>query len=513
MLLLKRQRALSRKYRFRKFLHGDGHPEERFIFMKHKFMVLFIFVPGVALISGCASVSATREMDDIKRQVASRTKMSTDWRGGTSEHKEIAEKIQSILKDKLTVDMAVEIALLNNPSLQAVFEDLGIAKADLVKAGLPQNPTVHSFMRSPSHEGKTNIEIEVEQNILDILVLPLRKRLASAQIEQVKFNVGQAVLELDNEVRSAYYTLQAAKQLYTMQEKILKAAESAVELAERQLKAGNINDLILTGHQLALYQVKTNLIQNEAEVSAAHEELARLMGLSGHAMSWDIVEDLPYISKEESSLEELEAKAMTQNFDLAAARQEVKIRQRALGLNRMQIIPDIQAGFNTERETDGERLSGPAFAVEVPLFDQKQSGVARSKAQLRQGQARLKAKEDEIRAELRSQYAKLRATRKLIETYKGTVIPLHAQLIDSLQKHYNYMLVGVYDLLDAKKEEVEAIRQFLDSLKNYWIIRSDLERLAGERLTFIPEEDAGSSTESPKDTKAEKMQHHEHGGH
>jgi len=477
-----------------------------------KFRVSFVFIIGVLFLSGCASLADNREMEDIKSQIVLRTKMTTDWHAGTSEDRQVIEKIQSMLNDKLTVDMAVEIALLNNPSLQATFEELGIAKADLVKAGLLKNPMFQGSIRRPNHDGKTNTEFEVTQNILDILALPLRKRLANAQIEQVKFHVGHEVLKLDSEVRSAYYTLQSDQQMYAMQQKILKAAESAVELAERQLKAGNINDLVLTGHQMTLYQAKADLIQNEAEVTEAREHLGRLMGLTNQNMSWNIVEDLPSISQKETSLEELEAKAIAQNFDLAAARQEVKVMQKAVSISRVEIIPDIEAGFNTEKETDGGKRSGPVFAVEVPLFDQKQSSVSRAKAQLRQSEKRLKALEDEILAEVRSKYAKLIAVKNLVETYKDTVIPLHAQFIDSLQKHYNYMLVGVYDLLDAKKEEVEAIHQFLENLREYWIIRSELESLAGERFTFIPEERMESSTIQEDKAGMEHMNHQNHGG-
>ena len=50
------------------------------------------------------------------------------------------DTIASLLAKPLTVDAAVQIALLNNPGLQATLEELGIAQADLVQAGLLSNP-------------------------------------------------------------------------------------------------------------------------------------------------------------------------------------------------------------------------------------------------------------------------------------------------------------------------------------------------------------------------------------
>jgi cobalt-zinc-cadmium efflux system outer membrane protein len=149
--------------------------------------------------------------------------------------------------------------------------------------------------------------------------------------------------------------------------------------------------------------------------------------------------------------------------------------------------------------------------VEVPLFDQKQSTVARSKAELKQAKALLKAKEDEVISEVRSKYARLVAVRSMAESYIESALPLHAQLIDSLQKHYNFMLVGVYDLLNAKKEESEAYHNFVETLKDYWILRSELELLTGEKMTYFPAAKM-KEDKSPKPTMQEHHNHSQHGG-
>lgn len=470
-----------------------------------------IFIAVVCLMQGCASLSTSGEKEEIMRHINSRTKMNIVFPKVSPEDKQIVERVESLTKHGLTPDGAVEIALLHNPSFQAVLEELGIAKAEVVQAGLLKNPSLHTFIRKPDHEGKTNAEFEVKQDILDIFLMPLRRKLANAQIEQVKYTIGHAALKLDSDVRAGYYALQSAQQLYAMQEKILKAAQSAAELSERQFKAGNINDLVLSGRQLALYQAQTFLSEQEAAVVEARENLSRFMGLSSDSVAWNIPGELPYIAREEGSLEELERSALADNFDVAAARQDVKVKQRALSVSRLGIVPYVAAGFNTESETDGQRLSGPVFEVEVPLFDRKQSPVARAQAHLRQSEARLKAKKDEVLSEVRSKYAQLLAMRKNVEIYKGKVIPLHARFIDSLQRHYNYMLVGVYDLLNAKKDEVEAIRQFLKSLKEYWVIRSRIEQLAGRHFSFTPEGDTESITQPPKQADAGTVDHHHHG--
>ncbi len=482
------------------------------VYMKMRITKLTIFLILIGTVSGCASVSTRKELSDMQGKIEQRTQKKLDWNFNSKDEETIQQKIKIALQGKLTVDTAVEIALINNPSLQASFEELGIAKADLIQFGLLKNPSFQGSFREPSNDGETNTEFEVKQDVLNLLTFPLRKGLANTQLEQVKYSIGEAVLHLVSEVRNAYYTLQATKQMQAMQQKIIKVEESALELAQRQFDAGNVNDLVLTGHQLAFNRVQLDLRQRDVEVNDSKEYLGRLLGLSNQDMNWDIDDSLPYISEEEPAVEVLETKAMLQNFDLLMAQQEVKAMKKALNVSRVNVLPEIHAGFNTEKESNGERLEGPVFEMEVPLFDQKQTFVARSKAQLRHSQERLRAKEDEVISELRSKYKRLQTAKGMVEIYLKSVLPLHAQLIDSLQKHYNFMLVGVYDLLNAKKEEIESYHKFIESLKEYWILRSELELLAGEKIDYIPAENP--SMDGP--TKTPALEHHHnqanHGG-
>jgi cobalt-zinc-cadmium efflux system outer membrane protein len=44
------------------------------------------------------------------------------------------------------------------------------------------------------------------------------------------------------------------------------------------------------------------------------------------------------------------------------------------------------------------------------------------------------------------------------------------------------MLLGVYQLIQAKQAEYDAYRQYIEAVRDYWIARSDLERAVGGRL-------------------------------
>ena len=90
-------------------------------------------ISALFFLSGCTSVSLNGGFPEVGALVEERSGLKLYWNNGTDLDKEAAAKLDSLLKRKLTVDDAVQIALLNNRDLQAVYADLGVAQADLVR--------------------------------------------------------------------------------------------------------------------------------------------------------------------------------------------------------------------------------------------------------------------------------------------------------------------------------------------------------------------------------------------
>jgi cobalt-zinc-cadmium efflux system outer membrane protein len=394
----------------------------------------------------------------------------------------VKEQIQSLLQEPLTAETAVQIALLNNPALQATYEELGIAQADLVQAGLLQNPVFIGSWRSSSHTSVLNSEYALAQNFLDIFLLPLRKKLAAAQFEQAKLRVSDAVLSFNRQVRTAYYTLQGAEHIHTMRQTVMQAAEVAGELVERQHKAGNINDLELATQQGAFQQAKLELTQSETAVQLDRERLHQLLGFTEAQITWRVVEQMPALPSADSTPDALEALALSQRLDLAAAQKSLDILRRARTITRLGIVPAVDVGVDTEHDLDHAWVTGPTLNVEVPIFDQRQAARARANAQLRQAQQQLAAREAEIRSEVRADITRLKAARQTAELYRDSLIPIRERIVAETQKHVNYMLLGVFQLLQAKRDEVNTTREYLEALRDYWIAVAELERAVGGKL-------------------------------
>jgi len=229
--------------------------------------------------------------------------------------------------------------------------------------------------------------------------------------------------------------------------------------------------------------MRLELANSEIAILDAREQLTRLMGLWGHQTDWRLPEQLPDIPTNEISLEHLESMAIENRLDLAAEKKGVEALAQALGITiDWRWVGQIEVGISTERETDRTWVTGPALAIELPIFNQRQADIARLESQLRRSQKRLTAQAIEIRSEVRSLRNHLVMQRNLIDHYRRTVLPLKEQIVDLTLKNYNYMLTGAFDLLVAKQQELEAYQKYIEALRGYWIVRADMQRSLGGRL-------------------------------
>ncbi|HYD01635.1 MAG TPA: hypothetical protein VEB22_10450, partial [Phycisphaerales bacterium] len=101
--------------------------------------VIALFLAAAA---GCATVEPGRGFDDVSRTAAERApgRPGVRWDRGGSDDAQARAAVDGLLARELTVETAVQVALLNNRGLRAEYHELDLAQADLVRAGLLRNP-------------------------------------------------------------------------------------------------------------------------------------------------------------------------------------------------------------------------------------------------------------------------------------------------------------------------------------------------------------------------------------
>lgn len=451
-----------------------------------KRLVLSCVVVVAVGLGGCAAVAVDPHagFPQVSQLVTERTGKEVTWTPGTEEAPPALEVIEARLKDGLSEDKAVQIALLNNRNLQALYTRLGIAQADLVQASLLHNPVVDAAAGFPVGGGIVDLTFGGAMDFIDFLYVPLRKRVATARFEETKLRVAAEVLDLAWRTQTAFYRHQANEQMLEMRRQVTASTAASFELAQRMREAGNIRELDLALERALAEQAKLDLRLTEVAVRESREQLNEFMGLWGEeAGTWELASArLPDPPRESPDGARFEARVIERSLDLAAAERLIAAAAENVALDRASgLFPEVVGGGKGER--DGHEWEpGPTFTLPLPFFDRGQARVARAQVELRQARELRHALAVRIRAVARSTRDRLAGYHDRALYYHDVLLPVFDCVLQETQLQYNAMQVGPLDLLRAKEQQIEAAVRYIDALREYWTARADLALISAGRL-------------------------------
>ena len=434
-------------------------------------------------LTGCATVNLSAGFPEVGATVQERSATRIVWNGGTELDEEAAAQIRSLLRQKLTVDDAVQVAMLNNRELQGIYADLGLAQADLVQAGLFKNPILDAAILFPLSGVRPDLQLSVAVNLLDALYVPLRKRVAAAQFEEAKLRVTGAVLDFTAQVRRAFYMHQANEQMVDLRRTIVQALTASLAVSQRLHEAGNISELDLVRDRAQTEASKVMLRSVESAERQSREQLNTLLGAWGDDTGWEIDGRMPDIPAEAPQLDGVERIALARSIDLSHARQRIVVAGQQLGYSRASaLVPDVDFGASAEREAGEGWKVGPAVTIPVPLFDQGQARIARAASELRRAQQEYYALGVRIRAAARAVQDRIASARDRALYYRDILLPLRERIVNEGQLHYNAMQIGIFQLLRDREQQIETGVAYVEALRDYWLARADLLQIASGRL-------------------------------
>ncbi len=451
-------------------------------------------------LAGCTTVPSDLGRADVDALIAER-----GWSVPTQ-----GPRLDALLTEPLTPDAAIQVVLINNPGLQASLARLGFGAADVYAAGRLSNPSFSAGWLDSDAVGEgTQRTLGVALPFADLLTLPARAGMAKAEFAALKSSVAGEVIATLTDAEIAFYRHVADRRVQDIRVRRATAAALAVELAARFHAAGNINDRELAEQRAAAAEAQLERLEGAARVQASRARLAALLGLST-AGGWQVELALAAPPEQERPLAELEALARQQRLDLVAARAEADVLAQRLGVTRWsRWLGDIELGYERERETDGARLRGPTVDLEIPLFNQHRDDLLVAEATLGQAVAGLTALTLEVENGVRLAYAGVNNARARVAVYRDNLIPAQADVVARTQEQVNFMLTGVFELLDVKRDELAAQEGYLQSVSDYWIARAELGRAVGARQPAAVGEPV--EMESPSEDAGHEH-HHNHGG-
>jgi cobalt-zinc-cadmium efflux system outer membrane protein len=306
--------------------------------------------------------------------------------------------------------------------------------------------------------------------------LPRRRAIGRAAFDAAQLRVTSEVLRFGGDVRSAYYDLLAATLHVAQSRTAMDAAQAAVDVALKQHQAQNITDLDLENEQALYEQAKLELSASERQLVIAREALIRDLGLRDASLVIRLPDAFPSLPQNELEQQQLEQLAATQRLDLAIARRELEIAERRVPMARLAALREVDVDVHYEREPSGEHTVGPGIQLPIPIFDTGRAARSRAEAEWLRAAHTVNALMAESASRLRGARAVLTEARARVEYYRDVVLPRRKRIVELTKLEHNAMLVGIFQLLQARQNEAQAERDAIDAQREYWSARIALDR-------------------------------------
>jgi outer membrane protein TolC len=433
---------------------------------------------AVLVLAGCASVNIDQAIQDTNQAAPGFTSGKLEL-SRTDQQRQARERLASeLLAKPLSMDDAVQLALANSPSVQALIAQSWSEMASANQAGRIGNP-IFTFERV-----RIGDELEIGRllsfGLLDLLTLPQRQVIARNQVAQAKTQLSANVVEQVSQVRQAWVRAVAARQLLLYAQQVNRSAQASAELARRMQQVGNFTKL-QRARQHAFYADATAQLASATHAAtAAREELVRQLGLTTEqARELKLPDRLPDLPKEPKAPGDVSAAALQQRLDVQLARLQLDVAGRSQGLALLNALFDVEAGVRRDTIFDNhegtkQTARGWELEIRLPLFDWGGAQRAQMNAQSLMAANRYDAVIRSASSQLRESYSAYRTALDLARHYRDEVVPLRTTISEENLLRYNGMLIGVFELLADHRDQVSTVMAAINAQQQFWLADAGL---------------------------------------
>jgi len=438
---------------------------------------LFAVVP-LALLGGCASLSPDGGMGAVAAIAGQDLNKDLVKVRSGDDAARTQNAVTRLLQQSLSADEAVQIALLNNLGLQAVYNQLGVDEAVFVQMSRPPVPSFSISRVSTSLE--LDIERQIVGSILSIATLPARAKIAGMRFEQAQLRAALETLSLAAETRRAYFKAVAARQRVAALSGVQSQAVNAAALAGHLTQTGAVNKLEQAQRQVVAAEIEAQLEAARQQATSEREKLTRLMGLWHYDIASVLPSALPPLPNSLRSLRAIEQEAMDRRVDLQIARLEVEALAKSYGLTRTTRFANVldAAGISKTQKDRGEgpHADGGGFeiAFEIPIYDFGRARVREAEQRYMEAVNLLGEKVVNAASEARQAYAAYKSTYGIATKYDTDVLPLRETISQETELQYNAMQVDAFALIQAAKDKRMAQLASIEARKDFWLASTDL---------------------------------------
>lgn len=388
------------------------------------------------------------------------------------------DPVQPWLRQSWDLPALTLAAFYFHPALDVARAQWEVAEAGVISAGARPNPTL-GIAPEFSFNPESGVSPWIAGFNFDIPIETAGKRgyrvdEARHLSEAARFNIGSVAWDVFSNLRDnlvAFATASAHMELLQARAEI---QDEIVKLLERRLAAGDIAPHELAGARIELARTQLQLQEAQRELIGSRTGITEAIGVPAEGVAGvEFDYDLKQLPPAAVSERDARREALHNRTDVAAALAEYSASQSALQLEIAKQYPDIHIGTGYEYDQGQDKWTF-GIAVELPVFNRNQGGIAGAEARRAESAARFMELQAQIVGEVDNAVAQQRLALEQAASAAELVATLERQF-EIIRRRFDVGDIDLLDYLGARLELAHAGSVRLDALGRVHETQGELE--------------------------------------
>lgn len=389
----------------------------------------------------------------------------------------------------LTRQQAITEALARNPQLEVAAQQVAQARARKSQAtAIPDPQFDAAFVQSPGLFGAGG---GTERSITATVTIPfvdkfrLQGRVGTADIRSANASATLTRQLIAAQTWETYDSLLASLRRDRDLREARALALDFVRRAQARFDAGTTPKLDLIRAQAELARSENDLIANDRDIANARAALNRLIGRPLDAPI--AAADSLVVPAAPPDLDRLVTTGLAARPELADLKSQMEGARAATGLAREYWLPDFTIGVTRDYADPGPGVLFTGVSLPIPLFfwQHAHGEIGEARHHELELAASYRDLEGQVGQDVRASYAAAAAALRQAVYIRDKLLPLARQAYHIASVSYGLGGSSALELLDARRDLLDAQSQYTDALAAANDTRAELERAAATPLDSL----------------------------
>lgn len=371
----------------------------------------------------------------------------------------------------LTLQQAVDLARMHNPSLLSAQAHVTATKQSEITAGLRQNPNFNFVASNISNPADSASPYAYSAQVSRIFERGQKRRwrldIARSTTDVTRSQYADQERQTILAVKTAFTQMLGAKGAFNLAKQNLDDYRKTVDLSRERMRAGDISATDFKRLDLQLAQFESDYDTAHTSLIQASEQLQTLLGYDHPRTGFDIAGSLepPQIT---ATLPDTEQKALQSRPDYLAAQQSVRLADANVKL--------AYADGSTDPTLEGEydragTQDSAGFQIGIPLriFDRNQGEKARTKYEAQSSRFTETAARNQVISDVDQAWAGYEDALSLARRYNGHYLQEAHEVRDNLEYSYRHGGTTLLDYLSALQDYRQVNLDALNANMQLWL--------------------------------------------